>query len=93
MKTIKTINSQVVKGYLLGAWWYNWGLVKNVTEGIKCYIADCPAYIKGNNIFVEIAPERVLCEKFTHIPTIEDIEGMTAKINHLKSINYERFKS
>lgn len=89
---MKTKISQVIKGHPLGSWWYNWGLVKNVTEGTKCYIADCPAYIKGSDVFIEIAPERVLCEGFKHIPTIEDIEGLTAKINHLKSIDYGRFE-
>lgn len=85
MKTNNT--SRIITGVPL----YKW----NVSERgvIECYISDCPAYIKRNSVFVEIAYDRVLCVNYSKAPTTQDIELLGHKINHLKSINYERFKN
>lgn len=62
-------------------------------KNIKCYIADCPACIVGNTIYVEIVEGHPIREVYNHPPTTVDAEILTAKIEHLKSINYECFKS
>lgn len=83
----KLIKNSVVKPYPIGRWWYaqKQGTLFNI---ITCYVADCPAVIKGNTVMVELAPNRVLTETFDHEVTLSDLETLTAKVNHLKSINY-----
>lgn len=83
MKTNNT--SRIIAGVPLHEW--------HVSNVIRCYISDCPAFVKRNSVFVEIIPGRVLCINYSNKPTTKDIELLNDKINHLKSINYERFEN
>lgn len=85
MKTNNT--SRIITGVPLCEW--------NVSKSnvIRCHISDCLTYIKRNSVFVEIVRGRVLCVNYDNVPTTKDIELLSDKINHLKSICYERFKN
>lgn len=88
----KNLNEQA-RATLLGHWWNDLKLVKNVVKCTECYIEDCAASIVGNSLYVEVAPGHVLRENYDHEPTFKDVEVLRTKVRHLKTIDYERYKN